>query len=112
MLLLIGAGCAVPTTPFGASVNLKISATVTYADGLEVTLEKINDSRCPQGVQCIWAGELAPVLRLQGGSLASETELTLGTVRGLTGTAGDYSVTLSDVTGDAIVAVVTKRLAR
>jgi|GEM_PF-2126517 len=130
LLCLVGAGCgrlsfqngqepanspdgppvadkpAVPVVAFDSEVTLTVGASAAYSDGLVVSLERVNDSRCPAGVQCIWQGELAPVLRLRGGSLASDKELTLGTARGLTGAAGDYAVTLSGVTDDAVVAVV------
>jgi len=100
-----------PVAAFGSEAALKVGASASYGDGLVVLLKAINDSRCPQGVQCFWQGELAPVLSLRGGSLASETELTFGTVRGLTGVAGDYVFTLSDVTEDTATVVVTKQAA-
>jgi hypothetical protein len=134
LICLVGAGCVLSPAPyrpeainsptvsvpatnepaqpsvaaFGSEVPLKIGASVSYDDGLSVSLEQINDSRCPQGVQCFWQGELAPVLTLRGGSLAGETKLTFGTVRGLTGAAGDYALTMSSVTENTAVVVVTK----
>lgn len=47
--------------------------------GKEIVLVKvINDSRCPQGVQCIWAGEITfEVAAYENGKLAEQTQLTL-----------------------------------
>jgi hypothetical protein len=99
---------AKPLAVFGEAVPLTVGESAEYGDGLVVTLSEINDSRCPKNVQCIWQGELAPVLKLSGGALTGETKLTLGTVSGLTGTAGPYSITLSDVTLTSVMLVTTK----
>jgi len=123
-----GFGCILPKKPatpvavptpapsassavYGEPVSLTIGASVEYDDGLVITLENINDSRCPQDVQCIWQGELAPVLRLRDGDITGESELSLGTVRGLTGSVGPYAVTLSDVTLSSVVLVADKSAA-
>ena len=131
-MLIIGAGCgatpvptpapqpASPSQPaspapkataasFGAPVDLNVGSSVTYEDGLEVTLEKINDSRCPKGVKCVWQGELAPVLRLQGGELGNAPqELQLGTVRAPKQTLGAYALELRDVTASSMTLQTSK----
>lgn len=45
----------------------------------EIVLVKvINDSRCPQGVQCIWAGEITfEVAAYENRKLVEQTQLTL-----------------------------------
>ena len=47
--------------------------------GKEIVLVKvINDSRCPQGVNCIWAGEITfEVAAYESGKLVEQTQLTL-----------------------------------
>jgi hypothetical protein len=47
--------------------------------GKEIVLVKvINDSRCPQGVQCIWAGEITfEVAAYENGKLLEQTQLTI-----------------------------------
>lgn len=87
-----------PALVFGTPATLSIGQSAEYGDGLVVTLKEINDSRCPKDVVCVWQGELAPLLSLNGGDLAAETALSLGTVRGLSGAAGPYAVILGDVT--------------
>ncbi len=131
LFILAGAGCAarqpppavntaappapspvvVPPTPrttaaFGSEVALRTGESVTFDDGLAVLLQEINDSRCPKGVQCIWQGELAPVLQLSGGALDEPVELQFGTVRGLNRSAGGYDLVLSGVTEGSVALVV------
>jgi len=99
---------AAPPAIFGEPVKLDVGAAVAYPDGLTVLLEAVNDSRCPKGVQCIWQGELAPVLVFKEGKLSEETKLRLGTVRGLAGAAGPYAVALGEVAANSAVIVVTQ----
>lgn len=53
---------------FGTPFILAAGGVMNLIDGNDilgsVTLEKINDSRCKPGVQCIWAGELNAELTL------------------------------------------------
>lgn len=50
--------------PEDKSISVGQTAEIS---GLTVTLNKVTDSRCPTGVQCIWAGEAtAPVTLAQG----------------------------------------------
>ena len=84
--------------PFGSVVRLGLNQTVTYSDGLKVTLIDIGDSRCPAGVQCVWAGELSPEFRLSGGRFGAERTVILGTVRSPRQQEGDYLLEISAVT--------------
>jgi hypothetical protein len=63
LTLLVLAACGTLPTPlparradFGKPETYALHASRTYADGLTVTLDRIDDSRCKPGVQCIWAG--------------------------------------------------------
>lgn len=48
-------------------------------DGPRVTpLAVIEDSRCPKGVQCVWAGRLRLSVRIDLGKSKETRELTLG----------------------------------
>lgn len=66
---------------FDTEVQLGIGESVRLPDDLSLTLLQIDDSRCKPDVQCIWAGELAPVLRMRrfGAETAPAEELRLGT---------------------------------
>lgn len=46
-----------------------------FPDGLKVALKSINDSRCPEGVACIWAGELGATLTVISGTKSEEVIL-------------------------------------
>lgn len=120
-LALASSGCSRPpsaapqapnvATPasFGAPQTLAVGESVTYADGLQLLLKTINDSRCKPGEQCIWAGELAPVLRLKGGSIGNgEHELVLGTERAKEHELASYKIVLATATASSITLVVTK----
>jgi hypothetical protein len=42
------------------------SAEVAKVEGLQITFEGVSeDSRCPLGVQCMWAGDAAATFRLE-----------------------------------------------
>lgn len=50
-----------------------------FVDGPQVTpLDVLEDSRCPQGVQCVWAGRLRLRVAVHLGSGDSIHEVTLG----------------------------------
>jgi hypothetical protein len=61
-------------------VKIRFDETVTYAD-LELRWLEINDSRCPTGVNCFWAGEVKVMLEATRttaqGSEPAELQLTL-----------------------------------
>ena len=80
------------------------SATVTtgidgQATGLNVTVnprQVVSDSRCPTGVQCIWAGTVTVRTALSTEVANGEHVMTLGQPQ----VFGDYDVTLTAVTPD------------
>jgi uncharacterized protein YkwD len=101
-----------PTTTIQFSVPLmySIDQTVTYPDGLMVTVTAINDSRCKPDVQCIWAGELSPQLTLTGGELGKSVVLmSLGTIRTTNQSANDYIIALETTTVTTVTLTITKK---
>jgi hypothetical protein len=111
--LLLAACGAIPTQPlhdgdFGVAETLAVGETVTYDDGLAITLVRIDDSRCPANVQCVWAGELAPVLRLRGGSLDGTRDVSLGTSRTPRAQVGSYALALGTATTTTATITVTR----
>ncbi len=101
-----------PTPSTSGTFDTKLSfipkQTLTFSDGLKVTLTTINDSRCKPDVQCIWAGELAPEFSVEGGKLGtSVSTLNLGTVRSTTTTKGAYVFTLIEATETSVILNVT-----
>lgn len=95
-----------PELPAGA-VELKVGASAKVDERLTLTLLAIDDSRCPKGVQCVWAGELAARVGVavsgpDGGSL----ELRLGQATASEGVAYGYGITLVAITETSAAFVV------
>lgn len=88
------------TPPRGEAFDVdhvvRIGATLTFVDGLALTLVKIDDSRCPPDVQCVWAGELSPTFLVQDGT--ASRELRFGTTTMQTASTGAYVLTLRSAT--------------
>src|SRR6185369_13353794 len=81
---------------FGTPIPLSVSGTVAFGDGLNVVLTKIDDSRCPEKVQCIWAGELRATLQVSGGQMPAAKEISIGTVNNKSVTSNGYTFTLNN----------------
>lgn len=97
-------------TAFGAPTTLAIGEKITFTDGLELTLIKINDSRCKAGVVCVWAGELAGAFQITGGGTGAMKEFNLGTATSKSATINSYTFTLESVTETSITITVRKRI--
>ncbi|MFC4816479.1 lipoprotein [Flavobacterium sp. GCM10023249] len=70
---LLLAGCA--TAQNDNIINQKLDSK---KDKEIVLVKVINDSRCPQGVQCIWAGEITfEAAAFENGKLIEQTQLTI-----------------------------------
>ena len=96
------------TAEFGEAEMILAGETRTYEDGLAVTLDRVDDSRCKPDVQCVWAGELAPVLTLRGGTLAGAQTVSLGTTRTPRAQVGDYSLALDSATERSARVIVSR----
>lgn len=110
-LLLAGAGCAHQPAPaaYGGTLTLAVGESASFDDGLSLRLDRIEDSRCRQGVQCVWAGELAPVLALSGGDIGKAAlELRLGTGTAPARQQGRYRFVLRQATADTATLMVTR----
>lgn len=42
--------------PLASKVELSFDTELTYQEGVKIKVTKVEDSRCPQGTTCIWAG--------------------------------------------------------
>jgi hypothetical protein len=101
-----------PTTvgKFDTQLLLTTTESLTFSDGLTVTLATINDSRCKPDVQCIWAGELAPEFSVTGGAIGTDIQkIALGTVRNTSATVGAYTLTLVTATEDNTTITISKK---
>lgn len=100
------------TTPqvlaFGSAITVAVGKQIIFADGLTVMLTQINDSRCKQGVVCIWAGELSPVFTVFGGSMGTAQEVRLGTQTVKQVTKNGYTFELKNTKETSVTIVITK----
>jgi len=93
---------------FGSTNTLAPGHALTFNDGLTVMLDKIDDSRCPPIVSCVWAGELAPQLNLHGGTIGAPRTIKLGTVTARKLAVAGYAFVLIAASNNAATFVVTK----
>ena len=92
---------------FGVDITLQAKSAINFTDGLHVVLKEINDSRCPTGVQCIWAGEISGTFMVSGGKLLGNKEIFLGTERNKNLVLGDYTFTLQNANLNALIISVS-----
>jgi len=85
-----------PDENISPSWSLMVGATKIVDEHLSLTLDRINDSRCPvdDGVVCIWAGELSPELTVWLDGKISQ--IRLGTTTAKEIDIGQYHLTLVD----------------
>jgi len=98
-----------PVMEFGKAITFKLNDKVAFSDSLEMTLKEINDSRCPAGVQCIWAGEISGLFIVSGGSLSVSKEIRLGTVNNKSIFLEGYTFSLEEATKTSITIKVEKK---
>lgn len=98
LLLLLAplalAGCVTaPPSSDNGLVYARIGQTVTVGGSRVTPLALLEDSRCPQNVQCVWAGQVRITARVATGSASAVRELTSGKPI----TVADGTLTLADV---------------
>ncbi len=64
---------------FGKNIALVVGGEANFSDGLYVFVKRLDDSRCPKDVQCIWAGEIAVSMDVSGGKIQIPDEIRLST---------------------------------
>lgn len=86
----------------GATITLDLGQRVRLADDSRLQyVRMVNDSRCPPGVQCVWAGDAVLAFQWTPASGAAEPfELHTGK-EPRSHAAGARKVTLTEVTRDA-----------
>jgi len=80
------------STELGQPFQVRIGESATI-NGLVITFVAVSeDSRCPRGAECIWAGRVKVMVQVQkDGELLGEFELTDGEMTG--GDVGEVQVT-------------------
>lgn len=93
---------------FGMPWEIRGEETVQFVDGLTIVLIRVVDSRCKEGVICVWAGELSPQFGISGGKVSNYTEFTMGTAIKKSVTLEGYNFTLQEATETSATIIVTK----
>lgn len=92
-----GSNCALGE--FGKAISVNVNGKVVFPDGLTLSLNQINDSRCPSGAVCIWAGELSASFAATGGKFgAASAKIVIGTIRNKIVSSDGYAFSLIDAT--------------
>jgi hypothetical protein len=69
----------VKAVQLGEAVTLKIDDAAKVGEELVVTFKAVtSDSRCPQGTQCVTAGDAAVVLTVKAGEKAEDLTVNVG----------------------------------
>lgn len=98
-LLLMFGSCReeMPCYQFNFGSETVFLADETYcSENMELTMqvEEINESRCPEGVVCVWAGQVTVTFDLKGDV---EGKLQLASLMNPADTLGDYTFQLVSV---------------
>src|SRR3989344_2795818 len=93
---------------FGSPATLQKNGKATFPDGMQLTLNQIDDSRCKEGVVCVWAGELVYQFNAENGNFTGSTTVSLGTVMVKSAMATGYNFVLNDGTETSATVTVTK----
>lgn len=82
------------TTPQPETITARLGQTVNLFGVQAVLAELVSDSRCAEGVQCVWAGTVEVKVRATYAGFSQDVVLTLNTPYSL----GGHTVTLIDAT--------------
>ncbi len=82
------------TVSFGEIFTLPKDKTVTVGDELKVKLLSVGDSRCKEGMKCIWQGELT--YKIEISDIENTDYVKLGTITKKEETYKEYIISLDD----------------
>ena len=86
--------------PLGTKVELSFDTELTYQEGVKIKFTKVDDSRCPQSVTCVWAGMAKVFFRItdKGVSKDSSVDFDSKSIKTIIDLSGvKYEVEISDV---------------
>lgn len=85
-----------PDAVSGKPFELKAGVTASLPNGASLTFEKVNeDSRCPAGAQCIWAGDAVVAVTLKPSKGSAESHELHTQQSGSRISYDDHTVTLT-----------------
>ena len=98
-----------PVVRFGSEVVAGLHTKIDYADGLQLEITDIKDSRCAKGAVCSDSGEVTLRASLTGGTVGQvPKEVLLSTVRARFVKTDGYFVYLSDASGSTARITVSR----
>ena len=114
LLIMAFAACdkgetGTPIKTFGEKAELSVNDKVWFGadtlNGLKTLVTEISDSRCPENVQCVWAGEA--VVKLKINNLTDSTTVNLKIEPAKNSVTDTVSFTLSAKDYQAILYDIT-----
>ncbi|MHC1705571.1 MAG: hypothetical protein AB9846_16845 [Tenuifilaceae bacterium] len=63
--------------PSSFNIKAKINDEVKLSNEFTITVKNVYDSRCPEGCECIWAGEVEVLFRINSIGNSLDTSLVL-----------------------------------
>ncbi len=94
---------AVPSVTLGNKIEATYDNEVAYQEGVKVKITKIEDSRCPKNVTCVWMGSVKVYLKISESNVSKDAilEFLADNAKPSTTTVElgnqKYSVEISDV---------------
>jgi hypothetical protein len=78
LLTLFMIGCKLSSENYRTiKVSTEVNQIEQVAEDLSITVKGVNDSRCPYGCQCIWAGEVKVLITIKDNISSIDTSLVL-----------------------------------
>jgi hypothetical protein len=80
IIMMIAMGCtkeesAMPTIGLGNKIEASYDTEVAYSEGIKIKITKIEDSRCPKSVTCVWQGSARIYLTVSGMEVSKDLVL-------------------------------------
>ncbi len=66
---------AVPSVSLGSKIEATYDTEVAYKEGVITKITKIEDSRCPKSVTCVWQGSVKVYLTLTESNVSKDVVL-------------------------------------
>lgn len=90
------AATAVEESVNNASITLQPAQSATLAPGLTLRYDSAEDSRCPEGVRCIWAGTILYHFTLSSGAASEALTLSAASPRAAAGLRPGLQIALGE----------------
>ena len=91
-----------PQPVLGTKIEANFGTDFVYQEGLKIKVTKIEDSRCPENVTCVWAGMVRVFFTISANGVSKEASIDFETKNTPANTTIElggqkYNVEISDV---------------